>query len=147
MEALDYRTEVLGIDEVQFFDDGVVEVCERLANMGKRVIVAGLDTDYLGNAFKPIPELMAVAEFVTKHLAVCMRCGSPANRSQRLLGGGDLVEVGSSESYEARCRRCFEPEAQRQMEMVAFRNQAMAVPRRRDSEKSADDSAAQDRAP
>ena len=134
MAALDYRTDVLGIDEVQFFDAGVVDVCQRLANMGKRVIVAGLDTDYLGNAFPPIPELMAVAEFVTKNLAVCMRCGAPANRSQRLLGGDDRVVVGSSESYEARCRRCFEPEAQRQMELAAFRNKAMAVPRRPDKE-------------
>ena len=132
MEALDLRTEVVGIDEVQFFDEGVVEVCEKLADMGKRVIVAGLDTDYLGKAFKPIPELMAVAEFVTKSLAVCMRCGGPANRSQRLLGGSGLVEIGSSESYEARCRRCFEPEAERQMQLAAFRDRAMAVPQRHD---------------
>ena len=132
MDALDLRTDVVGIDEVQFFDDEVVDVCEKMADMGKRVIVAGLDTDYLGKAFKPIPELMAVAEFVTKSLAVCMRCGAPANRSQRLLGGAGLVELGSSESYEARCRRCFEPEAARQLELAAFRDRALAVPKRQD---------------
>lgn len=138
LEAVDPRTQVVGVDEVQFFDEGVVQVCEKLADMGKRVIVAGLDMDYRGQPFHPIPELMAIAEFVTKSLAVCMRCGAPANRSQRLVGGGALVEVGSSDRYEARCRRCFEPEELRQLELAAFISQAMAVPKRNDEDDCAE---------
>ncbi len=105
--ALD--ADVIGIDEAQFFGPGLVPVVERLANAGKRVVVAGLDQDYLGRPFEPIPSLMAVAEYVTKNLAICMRCGNPADRSQRLVRRDATVVVGGSETYEARCRRCFDP--------------------------------------
>ena len=107
---LEDRTEVVGIDEVQFFDASIVGICDRLANMGRRVVVAGLDQDYRGRPFDPMPHLMAVAEYVTKTLAVCTRCGAPANRSQRLIESGDRIVVGASGTYEARCRRCFEPD-------------------------------------
>ena len=101
--------DVIGIDEAQFFGPPVVPVAERLANEGKRVVVAGLDQDYLGRPFEPMPHLMAVAEYVTKNLAICMRCGNPADRSQRLVRRDATVVVGGTESYEARCRRCFDP--------------------------------------
>lgn len=112
-ESLEVRveddTDVVAIDEAQFFDAGIVDVCERLANRGMRVIAAGLDQDYLGRPFAPMPELMAIAEDVTKVRAVCAVCGSPASRSQRLIPEATTVLVGGSESYEARCRACFEP--------------------------------------
>ncbi|GMV39376.1 MAG: thymidine kinase [Myxococcales bacterium] len=114
LRSLDDRTEVVGIDEVQFFDAGVVDLCTRLANMGRRVIVAGLDQDYRGLPFEPVPQLMAVAEYVTKTLAICARCGAPANRTQRLIANADRVLVGATGTYEARCRRCFEPDLQEQ---------------------------------
>lgn len=114
----DDRTEVVGVDEAQFFDHEVVEVCQKLANMGKRVIVAGLDQDYLGQPFEPVPQIMAIAEYVTKTLAVCMRCGAPANRTQRLIASADRVVVGAMDSYEARCRRCFEPELSQQLHLA-----------------------------
>lgn len=117
LRRVDDRTEVVGIDEVQFFDAGIVAVIDRLANLGKRVIVAGLDQDYLGRPFEPVPQIMAIAEHVTKTLAVCVRCGAPANRSQRLVAGDGRVVVGSKEVYEPRCRRCFEPELARQLDM------------------------------
>ncbi len=104
-------TEVVGVDEAQFFDAGLVEVCQRLADQGKRVIVAGLDKDYRGAPFEPIPSLMAIAEDVTKTLAICMRCGAPANNTQRLVESAERVVVGAQGLYEARCRRCFEPPA------------------------------------
>jgi thymidine kinase len=104
------RTRVIGIDEAQFFDDDVVTLCERLADEGRRVVIAGLDQDYRGRPFGPIPHLMAVSEYVTKTYAICVVCGNPANRSQRVQGGDELVEVGADDSYEPRCRRCFEPE-------------------------------------
>ncbi len=109
MTKLDPSTEVIGVDEAQFFDAGIVEVCQRIADQGKRVIVAGLDKDYRGAPFGPIPTLMAVAEDVTKTLAICMRCGSPANNTQRLVESDELVVVGAQGLYEARCRGCFEP--------------------------------------
>ena len=99
--------DVVGIDEVQFFGLDVVEICERLADSGQRVIVSGLDQDSRGVPFEPIPQLLAVAEFITKNLAVCMVCGNPANRSQRLVERESRVLVGAAESYEARCRKCF----------------------------------------
>jgi thymidine kinase len=99
-------TQVIGIDEVQFFDAGVVALVERLAGSGARVIVAGLDQDYLGRPFDPMPQLCAIAESVTKVLAICARCGAPAGRSQRLSGGEARVEIGALDRYEARCRRC-----------------------------------------
>ncbi len=109
MANLDMRTEVIGIDEAQFFDKDIVTVCNRLADMGKRVIVAGLDQDYLGRPFDPMPQLLAIAEYITKTLAICMRCGNPANRTQRLIESEERVVVGAADIYEARCRRCFEP--------------------------------------
>ncbi|MDH5492413.1 MAG: thymidine kinase [Myxococcales bacterium] len=103
------ETRVVGIDEVQFFDRSVVDLAERLARSGVRVICAGLDQDYRGRPFEPMPELLALAEYVTKALAICSRCGAPAGRSQRLRGAASTVEVGAAESYEARCRRCHVP--------------------------------------
>jgi len=101
-------TEVVAIDEVQFFGDEIVELCQELADSGKRVIIAGLDQDYRGLPFGPMPTLMAIAEYVTKNLAICVKCGNPANRTQRLHGGTDTVLVGADEIYEARCRNCHE---------------------------------------
>jgi thymidine kinase len=109
MSRLDPETEVVGIDEAQFFDPGLVAVCQQLADQGKRVIVAGLDKDYRGAPFEPIPSLMAIAEDVTKTLAICMRCGAPANNTQRLVDSSERVIVGAQGLYEARCRRCYEP--------------------------------------
>jgi len=108
-ELLKPETEVVGIDEGQFFDQSLVEVATRLADRGVRVIVAGLDQDYMGRPFEPMPQLMAVAEYVTKTLAICMTCGAPANRSQRLVAKTDRVVVGGAQQYEARCRHCFQP--------------------------------------
>ncbi len=105
-------TEVVGIDEGQFFDGSLVEVADALANRGLRVIVAGLDQDFRGRPFEPMPQLMAIAEYVDKTLAVCMRCGAPANRSQRLTAAEDRVVVGGMGQYEARCRRCYHPEGE-----------------------------------
>ncbi len=100
--------QVLGIDEVQFFDRTIVDVCQQLARGGTRVIAAGLDTDYCGRPFEPVPELLAVAEYITKTHAVCVVCGNPACRTQRLVRGGDRILVGGIEAYEPRCRRCYE---------------------------------------
>ena len=112
LEKLNQRTEVIGVDEGQFFDTTLVDVCNQLANAEKRVIIAGLDTDFLGNPFEPMPQLLAIAEYITKTLAICMRCGSPANQTQRLVASKDRVVVGGAGAYEARCRRCFEPEVE-----------------------------------
>ena len=103
--------DVAGIDEAQFFGVELVDVVEHLAREGRRVIVAGLDQDYLGRPFEPVPQLMAVAEHVTKLHAVCVRCGAPANHSQRIVADGARVLVGEAEAYEPRCRRCFKAEA------------------------------------
>ncbi|MDM7914867.1 MAG: thymidine kinase [Candidatus Eisenbacteria bacterium] len=100
--------QVIGIDEVQFLDMGILDVCETLANQGKRVIVAGLDQDYLARPFEPVPQLLAMAEYITKTLAICVRCGAPANRTQRVGAAVGRIAVGSSDLYEARCRRCYE---------------------------------------
>lgn len=101
------NVDVVGVDEAQFFENDLVRVCEELANRGHRVIVAGLDQDYLGNPFEPMPQLLAVAEYITKTLAICMSCGNPANRTQRVTNSGERVLVGAGDAYEARCRRCF----------------------------------------
>src|SRR6266571_2494619 len=106
---VDEDTEVVGIDEGQFFDAVLPGACTELANKGKRVIVAGLDQDYLGKPFEPMPQLLAIAEYITKTLAICMVCGNPANHTQRLVPGGDRVLVGAEGTYEARCRVCFDP--------------------------------------
>lgn len=103
---------VVGIDEAQFFDLDLVRVANRLADDGRRVVVAGLDQDFRGEPFEPMPQLMAVAEYVTKTLAVCVICGSPANRSQRLVAREARVVLGASEVYEARCRGCWRPDPQ-----------------------------------
>src|SRR5687768_14683890 len=102
-------TEVVGIDEGQFFDQELPMVCDTLANQGKRVIIAGLDQDYLGKPFEPMPQLLAIAEYITKTHAICMVCGNPANHTQRLVPSGERVLVGAQGVYEARCRRCFDP--------------------------------------
>ena len=102
-------TEVVGIDEGQFFDAELPAVCGDLAQRGKRVIVAGLDQDYLGKPFEPMPQLLATAEYITKTLAICMVCGGPANQTQRLVASKERVLVGASGTYEARCRHCFDP--------------------------------------
>ncbi len=99
--------EVVGIDEAQFFGPELVDVAESLARRGIRVIVAGLDMDFRGRPFGPMPGLLAIAEDVTKLAAVCMRCGAEAHFSYRLAGGGATVEVGAGEAYEPRCRQCY----------------------------------------
>ena len=106
---VDDDTEVVGIDEGQFFDPNLPAACNALADRGKRVIVAGLDQDYLGRPFEPMPQLLAIAEYITKTLAICVVCGDPANHTQRLVPSSDRVLVGASGVYEARCRRCFDP--------------------------------------
>src|SRR3984893_7261499 len=106
---LDWRTQVVGIDEANFFGQELVEVASQLADSGKQVIIAGLDTDYMGRPFPPMPDLLTLAESITKTLAICMRCGNPAKHTQRLVDSTDLILVGAAGMYEARCRRCFEP--------------------------------------
>jgi thymidine kinase len=101
---------VVGIDEVQFFDAAIVRAAETLASRGMRVIAAGLDLDWRGRPFGPVPELTAVAEYVTKLHAVCAQCGGPATRSQRLVAAEGQLFVGGAAAYEARCRGCFEVE-------------------------------------
>ncbi len=103
------EAQVVGIDEAQFFDNSLVDICQKLANMGKRVIVAGLDQDYRGKPFEPIPQLLAVAEYITKTHAICVVCGNPANHTQRKTADKDKIIVGATDIYEARCRNCFEP--------------------------------------
>ena len=102
--AEDYQ--VIGIDEAQFFGPELVGICQDLADKGKRIIVAGLDQDYRGEPFEPMPQLLAVAEYITKTLAICMKCGSPANRTQRIIKDSERVLVGAEGMYEARCRAC-----------------------------------------
>jgi thymidine kinase len=109
LELVEPDTEVVGIDEGQFFDAELPAVCTALADRGKRVIVAGLDQDYLGKPFEPMPQLLAIAEYITKTLAICMVCGGPANHTQRLVASKERVLVGAGETYEARCRHCFDP--------------------------------------
>ena len=111
LDAVESETQVIGIDEGQFFDLELVSVCNRLADRGKRVIVAGLDQDYRGRPFDPMPQLLSIAEYITKTLAICMRCGAPANRTQRTVNNAARVLVGATDSYEARCRLCYEAPA------------------------------------
>jgi thymidine kinase len=103
-----HEAQVIGIDEGQFLGPELVAVCERLARQGKRVIVAGLDQDYAGRPFEPMPQLLAVAEYITKTLAICMVCGAPANRTYRKVRRSGRVVVGGTDLYEARCRRCYD---------------------------------------
>jgi thymidine kinase len=100
--------DVVGLDEVQFFDDSIIEVANSLANQGKRVVIAGLDMDFKGIPFGPMPHLMAIAEYVTKVHAVCVQCGDVANYSYRIVDKEDTVLLGETESYQARCRACFQ---------------------------------------
>lgn len=110
LEHLSSDTQIVGIDEGQFFSDEIVKLVQVLANRGIRVIVAGLDTDWKAQPFGPMPQLMAIAELVTKQHAVCVVCGGPACRTQRTSGGDEQVQIGATDSYEARCRHHFRPE-------------------------------------
>jgi thymidine kinase len=109
LRMVDEDTEVVAIDEAQFFDKDLPSVCTTLAEAGKRVVIAGLDTDYLGKPFEPMPVMMAIAEYVTKMHAICMVCGNPASHTQRLVASDHRLLLGASGMYEARCRRCFDP--------------------------------------
>jgi thymidine kinase len=128
LELVEDDTEVIGIDEGQFFDQELPSVANELANRGKRVIVAGLDQDYLGKPFEPMPQLLAIAEYITKTLAICMVCGNPANHTQRLVSSGDRVLLGAQGTYEARCRVCFDPN----LERAAVARTGMPSPESRD---------------
>ena len=121
LSSVQDRTVVVGVDEGQFFDDGLVEVAELLAGAGKNLIIAGLDLDYLGRPFDPIPALMLRAEYVTKSLAVCHRCGGPGLFTQRVVQSDELVVLGATDAYEARCRRCYDPSeaAQQTLDVAA----------------------------
>jgi len=107
-EMIKYSDEaqVIGIDEAQFFNEEIINVCNTLASQGKRVIVAGLDQDYTGKPFEPIPQLLAIAEYITKQHAICVVCGNPADKTQRKTTEAERVLVGAAEKYEARCRKC-----------------------------------------
>ena len=107
MLELSNDVEVIGIDEAQFFDNSIVEVVQTLANRGVRVIIAGLDTDFMGKPFGPMPALMAVAEDIQKVHAICVKCGSPANHSHRLSKSNELVVLGETDIYEPLCRHCY----------------------------------------
>lgn len=108
IEILSYAddAQVIGIDEAQFFNEGIVHICNLLASKGKRVIVAGLDQDYTGKPFEPMPQLLAVAEYITKEHAICVVCGNPADKTQRKIAESERVIVGAADIYEARCRKC-----------------------------------------
>ena len=111
LAKVDPDTEVVGIDEGQFFDNDLIQVANELAGRGVRVIIAGLDQDYTGKPWEPMPQLLAIAEYITKTHAICMKCGQPANYSQRTFESEERVAVGASDKYEARCRQCFVPHA------------------------------------
>ncbi len=119
LARLDWRTQVVGIDESNFFGPELVDIANQLADTGKQVLIAGLDTDYMGRPFVPMPTLLTLAESITKTLAICMRCGNPAKHTQRLVESDDLIVVGAGGMYEARCRRCFEPGVPKQ-ELLEF---------------------------
>ncbi len=114
LESIEPDTEVIAIDEAQFYDDDIVSICQELADQGKRVIIAGLDQDFRGGPFGPIPKLLAVAEYVNKLQAICIVCGNTASRTQRLVNGqparysDPTILIGAKESYEARCRKCHD---------------------------------------
>ena len=111
LAKVDPDTEVVGIDEGQFFDNELVSVANELAQRGVRVIIAGLDQDYTGKPWEPMPQLLAIAEYITKTHAICMKCGQPANYTQRTFESEERVAVGGEGMYEARCRKCFVPHA------------------------------------
>jgi thymidine kinase len=110
-ESVNPETEVVGIDEAQFFDNELIKVANELAQRGVRVIIAGLDTDYTAKPWEPMPQLLAIAEYITKTHAICMKCGQPANYTQRTFESEERVAVGGAGMYEARCRACFVPHA------------------------------------
>jgi len=123
------EVEVIGLDEAQFFDDGVVQFALELVHMGKRVVMAGLDTTFTGDPFGPIPALMAVSDEITKLSAVCMVCGAPAIHTQRISKSRELVVVGAAGVYEARCRVCFRPyleAAEEQLDLPEVQNAVAA---------------------
>lgn len=128
LTKLDWRTQVVGVDEPNFLGVDLIEVANQLADSGKQVIISGLDTDFMGRPFSPIPELLALAESITKTLAICMRCGNPAKHTQRLVESEDLIVIGAAGMYEARCRRCFEPGIPRQ-EFLEFARPVLPKPR------------------
>ena len=117
MLQIEADTQVVGIDEGQFFDMELVAVVNELANTGKRVIIAGLDQDYTGKPFEPMPQLLSTAEYITKIHAICVKCGATANYTQRTVESEERVEVGASDKYEARCRKCFIPHSDAPTEM------------------------------
>ncbi len=116
-------TQVVGVDEAQFFDQDIVEVVAKLAESGRRVIVAGLDTDWKADPFGPMPQLLAVADVIHKQYAICVVCGAPATRTQRIVGAKEQFLLGSTDSYEARCRRHFDAE----LSLRLTQNRAQAV--------------------
>jgi thymidine kinase len=130
VKTLDRRTQVIGVDEANFMGPDLIELAGQLADSGKQVILAGLDTDFMGRPFSPIPELLAQAESITKTLAICMRCGNPAKHTQRLVESEDLIVVGAAGMYEARCRRCFEPGIPKQ-EYLEFARPRLQPPAKR----------------
>ena len=107
MNHLEDNTEVIGIDEAQFFDDGIINIVQKLADKNIRIIIAGLDQDYLGKPFGPMPQLLAIADDVMKAQAICMKCGNPATKTQRIVENDQQILVGANKLYEARCRNCF----------------------------------------
>jgi thymidine kinase len=127
-EMISHDAQVIGIDESQFFTKGLPELCQRLADQGKRVIVAGLDQDFLGRPFGDMPTLLSIAESVDKLQAICVKCGRPASRSQRLIDGkpapidSPVIIVGASESYEARCRQCHVVPVDSKYEQLEFQS-------------------------
>ena len=127
LKKMDWRTQVIGVDEANFMGPELIDAANQLADSGKQVILSGLDTDYMGRPFSPIPELLALAESITKTLAICMRCGNPAKHTQRLVESDDLIVVGAAGMYEARCRRCFEPGIPKQ-ELLEFARPVLKRP-------------------
>src|SRR5260370_29287376 len=123
---IDPRTQVVGVDEANFMGPDLTDIAGTLADSGKQAIIAGLDTDYRGRPFPPIPDLLALAESITKTLAICVRCGNPAKHTQRLVESDDLIVVGAADMYEARCRRCFEPGIPKQ-ELLEFARPALPI--------------------
>jgi thymidine kinase len=122
LSRVDPRTRVVGVDESNFFGPDLVSVATQLADTGRQVIIAGLDTDFMGRPFAPMPDLLAISESISKMLAICVRCGAPAKHTQRLIGTEDLILVGAAGAYEARCRRCFEPGLPSQENLALFPN-------------------------
>ncbi|MFL6414721.1 MAG: thymidine kinase [Bryobacteraceae bacterium] len=129
LSRLDPRTRVVGVDESNFFGPDLVSVASQLADGGKQVIIAGLDTDFMGRPFAPMPDLLAIAESITKMSAICVQCGAPAKHTQRLVGSEELILVGAADAYEARCRRCFEPGLPSQETLALFPNLVLDRPK------------------